>query len=377
MAEKRDYYEVLGVAKDADKDTIKKAYRKLAKKYHPDINPGDKEAEAKFKEASEAYAILSDDDKRRRYDTMGAAAFENGGAGFDFSGMGDIFGDIFGGGGDIFSDLFGGGRSSRRNGPRRGADVQANVRITFDESFTGTKKDIEVNIQDDCPTCHGSGCKPGTGKKTCGKCGGKGQVMFTQQSIFGMVRNVQTCPDCNGTGQVAEAKCPDCYGTGFVRTKKRFEVTIPAGIDNGQYVRLAGKGEPGTNGGLRGDLLVQVIISSDPEFTREGTDIFTENHISFTTAVLGGPVRVRTVDGMVEYEVKPGTESGTRVRLRGKGMPSVRVNGARGDHYATLIIDVPTHLNKAQKEALQAFDAAMKGEEAGGGKEGKKKGFFK
>lgn len=376
MAEKRDYYEVLGVSKDADDAAIKKAYRQLAKKYHPDMNPGDKEAEVKFKEASEAYAVLSDADKRRQYDQFGHAAFENGGGGgaggFDFGDMGDIFGDIFGG--DIFGDLFGGGRSRRNsNGPMRGADVRVNVRITFAESVTGTSKKIDVTLKDPCNTCNGTGAKAGTKPETCSKCGGKGQVVYTQQSMFGMVRNVQPCPDCHGTGKIIKEKCPDCYGTGYISSKKTIEVTIPAGIDNGQCVRISGKGEPGTNGGPRGDLLVAVMISSEPGFERDGYNIFSNVNISYPTAVLGGEIKVKTVDGEVLYEVKPGTASGTRVRLKGKGMPTLRNKAVRGDYYITLIVEIPSKLTKEQQEALLAYDKALTGEE----KHPKKKGLFK
>lgn len=375
MAEKRDYYEVLGVSKDADDAAIKKAYRQLAKKYHPDTNPGDKDAEVKFKEASEAYAVLSDADKRRQYDQFGHAAFENGGGGaggFDFSDMGDIFGDIFGG--DIFGDLFGSGRSRRNsNGPMRGADVRVNVRITFAESVTGTSKKIDVTLKDPCSTCNGTGAKAGTKPETCSKCGGKGQVVYTQQSMFGMVRNVQACPDCHGTGKIIKEKCPDCYGTGYVSSKKTIEVSIPAGIDNGQCVRISGKGEPGTNGGSRGDLLVAVMISSEPGFERDGYNIFSNVNISYPTAVLGGEIKVKTVDGEVLYDVKPGTASGTRVRLKGKGMPTLRNKAVRGDHYITLIVEIPSKLNKEQQEALLAYDKALTGEE----KHVKKKGLFK
>ena len=376
MADKRDYYEVLGVSRDADDATIKKAYRKLAKKYHPDINPGDKEAEAKFKEASEAYAVLSDAQKRKQYDQFGHAAFENGGGGgaggFDFGDMGDIFGDIFGGG-DIFGDLFGGGRRRNSNGPMRGADVRTTVRITFAESVTGTSKKIDVNLKETCTKCNGSGAKPGIQPETCGKCGGKGKIAYTQQSILGMVRNVQPCPDCHGTGKIIKEKCPDCYGTGYISTKKTIEVTIPAGIDNGQCVRIQGKGEPGTNGGARGDLLVAVMIAAEPGFERDGYNIFSNVTISYPTAVLGGEVKVKTVDGEVLYEVKPGTASGTRVRLRGKGMPTLRNKNVRGDHYITLVVDIPTKLTNEQKEALAAYDKLLTGEE----KHIKKKGFFK
>ena len=374
MADKRDYYEVLGVSKDADEATIKKAYRKLAKKYHPDTNPGDKEAEAKFKEASEAYAVLSDSEKRRQYDQFGHAAFENGGgggaSGFDFGDMGDIFGDIFGS--DIFGSMFGGGRSRNNNGPRRGADIRVNVRITFAESVTGTSKTIDVTLKDPCSKCNGTGAKPGTHPETCSKCGGKGQVVYTQQSMLGMVRNVQPCPDCNGTGKIIKEKCPDCYGTGDISSKKTIEVKIPAGIDNGQCVRIQGKGEPGVNGGQRGDLLVAVMISADPEFERDGYNIFSNVKISYPTAVLGGEIKVKTVDGEVLYDVKPGTDSGTRVRLKGKGMPTVRNASVRGDHYITLVVDIPKKLTSEQKDLLVEYEKALTGNE----RPHKRKGLF-
>ena len=376
MAEtKRDYYEVLGVPKDADEAALKKAYRVLAKKYHPDANPGDKEAEAKFKEASEAYSVLSDPEKRRKYDQFGHAAFEGGGAGgyggFDFNGadMGDIFGDIFG-------DFFGGGRSAygrSSNGPMRGANLRTGVRITFEEAIFGCEKEIELTLKDECPKCHGTGAKPGTSPVTCPKCNGKGKIVYTQQSFFGQVQNVQTCPDCRGTGKVVKEKCPDCYGTGYISSKKKIQVKIPAGIDNGQSIRIAGKGEPGTNGGERGDLLVEVTVSRSPVFMRQETAIFSTVPISFATAALGGPIKIKTVDGEVEYEVKPGTQTDTKVRLRGKGVPSLRNKNIRGDHYVTLVVTVPEKLNEEQKEALKRFDDAMKGIAP---EEGKKKGFF-
>ena len=264
MAEqKRDYYEVLGVDKNADDAALKKAYRVLAKKYHPDMNPGDAEAEKKFKEASEAYAVLSDPEKRRQYDQFGHAAFDGGAGGGGFGGF-DFnsadFGDIFG---DIFGDFFGGRRSARgNNGPMKGANIRTSVRITFEEAVFGVDKEIELTLKDECKTCHGSGAKAGTTPETCQKCGGKGQVVFTQQSFFGTVRNVQTCPDCNGTGKVIKEKCPDCHGSGYIASRKKIQVSIPAGIDNGQSVRIREKGEPGTNGGPRGDLLVEVIVCS-------------------------------------------------------------------------------------------------------------------
>ncbi|MCR5267701.1 MAG: molecular chaperone DnaJ [Lachnospiraceae bacterium] len=356
MAEaKRDYYEVLGVDKNADEATIKKAYRNLAKKYHPDMNPGDAEAEKKFKEASEAYAVLSDPDKKRQYDQFGHAAFENGapGGGFDFSGM--DFTDIFG---DLFGDLFGGGRSRSRasNGPMKGANVRTSVRISFEEAVFGVDKELELNLKDPCPTCKGSGAKPGTTPVTCTKCGGKGQVVYTQQSLFGMIRNVQTCPECQGTGKMVKEKCPDCRGAGYVSSRKKIQVSIPAGIDEGQCVRIRDKGEPGANGGPRGDLLVEVIVNRHPIFQRQDRNIFSTAPISYAVAALGGDVVLDTVDGKVIYEVKPGTQTDTKIRLKGKGVPSLRNKDVRGDHYVTLIVQTPDRLSNEAKDLLRKFD---------------------
>lgn len=374
---KRDYYEVLGVSKNASDDEIKKAYRQTAKKYHPDMNPGDKEAEAKFKEASEAYAILSDAEKRRQYDQFGHAAFEQGGGGagggFDFSGMdmGDIFGDIFG-------NIFGGGSRRSNNGPQKGANVRTGIRVSFEEAVFGTEKELELNLKEKCGTCGGSGAKPGTSTETCNKCGGKGQVVFTQQSLFGAVRNVQTCPDCRGTGKIIKEKCQDCYGSGYVTKRKKIQVTVPAGIDNGQSIRLRGKGEPGINGGEQGDLLVEVVISAHPIFQRDGYDIYSTAPMSFTQAALGGDVRISTVDGDILYTVKPGTPTDTKIRLRGKGVPSLRDRNSRGDHYVTLVVQVPTKLTAEQKELLQKFEATTKdpGEETTEKSGKSKKKFF-
>lgn len=358
MAEqKRDYYEVLGVDRNASEEEIKKAYRKLAKKYHPDMNPGDAEAEKKFKEASEAYAVLSDPEKRRQYDQFGHAAFEGGGAGgfggFDFNSA--DFGDIFG---DIFGDFFGGGRRrGANNGPMKGANIRTSVRITFEEAVFGVSKEIELTLKDECATCHGTGAKPGTSPETCTKCGGKGQVVFTQQSFFGTVRNVQSCPECNGTGKVIKEKCADCHGTGYIANRKKIQVSIPAGIDNGQSVRIRDKGEPGTNGGPRGDLLVEVIVARHPIFQRQDYNIFSTVPISFAVAALGGDVVVDTVDGKVIYEVKPGTQTDTKVRLKGKGVPSLRNKEVRGDHYVTLVVQTPEKLSGEAKELLKQFDA--------------------
>ena len=358
MAEtKRDYYEVLGVDRNTDAATIKKAYRQLAKKYHPDMNPGDKEAEQKFKEAAEAYSVLSDDNKRHQYDQFGHAAFEQGGGGaggFDFNGadMGDIFGDIFG-------DLFGGGSRRRaNNGPMKGANLRASVRITFEEAVFGCEKELELSLKDECTNCHGTGAKPGTSPETCPKCGGRGQVVMTQQSLFGMVQNVTTCPDCGGTGKIIKEKSTSCGGTCYTSSRKKIKVSIPAGIDNGQCVRIAGKGEPGTNGGPRGDLLVEVVVQRHPIFQRQDMNIYSTAPMSFAQATLGGDVRISTIDGDVMYNVKPGTQTDTRIRLKGKGVPSLRNKSVRGDHYVTLVVQVPTRLNNEAKEALKAFDAA-------------------
>ena len=388
MAEsKRDYYEVLGVDKNADEAALKKAYRVLAKKYHPDANPGDKEAEKKFKEASEAYAVLSDPEKRRQYDQFGHAAFEGGAGGaggfggFDFNGdMGDIFGDIFG-------DLFGGSRRrGPSNGPVQGANLRAGIRITFEEAISGCEKELEISLKDECTNCHGTGAKPGTSPTTCSKCGGKGQVVYSQQSLFGMVQNVQTCPDCRGTGKIIKDKCPNCGGTGYTSSKKKIQVTIPAGIDNGQSIRIRGKGEPGTNGGPRGDLLVEVSVGRHENFVRQDMDIFSNMDISFAQAALGCDLRVSTVDGDVIYSVKPGTQSGTRVRLKGKGVPSLRNKNVRGDHYVTLTVRIPTRLSEEARKALREYDMVSgntlnqeveketkETKEAG---KGKKKNFF-
>ena len=376
MAEKRDYYEVLGVGKDADEAALKKAYRELAKKYHPDVNPSEEAAE-KFKEASEAYSALSDPEKRKQYDQFGHAAFDQtagggpgGFGGFDFNSadMGDIFGDLFG-------DFFGGrSRSSRSaSDPMRGANVRTSVRVTFEEAIFGCEKELNLNLKEICPKCHGTGAKPGTQPKMCAKCGGKGRVVYTQQSLFGMMQNVQTCPVCGGKGKTITDKCPDCYGTGYVTKRKKIQVTIPAGIDDGMSLRNRGNGEPGVNGGERGDLLVEVRVGEHPIFKRQDKSIFSTVPISFAKAALGGTIKIRTVDGDVDYEVKPGTQTETRVTLKGKGVPDLRNKNIRGDHYVTLVVQVPTKLTEEQKEALRKFDDAMTGKSSG---EKKKKGFF-
>lgn len=380
MAEKRDYYEVLGVSKTATDDEIKKAFRQTAKKYHPDMHPDDPECEAKFKEAQEAYAVLSDAEKRRQYDQFGHAAFDGsmGGGGFDFSGM--DFSDIFG---DIFGDFFGGGsRRSGGSGPQKGANVRISLRITFEEAVFGCEKELEFSYKQECSNCHGTGAKPGTSPETCTKCGGKGKVVYSTQSLFGMMQNVQTCPECQGSGKVIREKCPNCYGSGYIATKTKKKVEIPAGIDNGQCVRVRDYGEPGKNGGPRGDLLVEVIVANNPAFERQDVNIFSNAYISYAIAALGGDIRIKTVDGDIIYTVAPGTQTGTRIRLKGKGVPSLRNKNVRGDHYVTLIISTPTNLSKEAKELLRQFDEITGGsltQEKGADasvKHEKKKGFM-
>lgn len=379
MAEqKRDYYEVLGVSKDADDAALKKAYRVLAKKYHPDANPGDKQAEAAFKEINEAYSVLSDPKKRAQYDQFGHAAFDprmGGGSGGGFyegsaADFGDIFGDLFGGG-DIFGSFFGGGRGAQRaaNAPMRGANVHATVRLSFEEAVFGCKKKITIDYKEECETCKGSGAKPGTSPETCPTCKGQGKIVKTSRTAFGTMQNVQVCPNCHGSGKIVKEKCTSCNGTGYKRVRKSFEVSIPAGIDNGLSVRMPQGGEPGVNGGERGDLLVECIVSPHPIFKRQESNIFSTVPISFVTAALGGTIRINTVDGEVEYTVKAGTQTDTRVRLAGKGVPSLRNPKVRGDHYVTLVVEVPTKLNEQQRAALKSFDEAMQGG-------GKKKGLF-
>ena len=382
MAEsKRDYYEVLGVPKTADDATIKKAYRTLAKKYHPDANPGDAYAENKFNEASAAYSTFSDPEKRKQYDQFGHAAFDGGAGGgagyggfggFDGADMGDIFGDIFG-------DFFGGRSSrggSRYNGPMRGANVQTSVRLSFEEAIFGCEKEIEINFKEECASCHGTGAKAGTSKETCSKCNGKGKIMYTQQTMFGTMQNVQTCPQCGVTGQIIKEKCPDCRGPGYITRRKKLQVTIPAGIDDGQCIRMSGAGEPGTNCGERCDLLVEAVVYKHPVFVRKDMNIYSTVPISFAKAALGGPIIIKTVDGQVEYEVKAGTQTDTKVRLKGKGVPSLRNKAVRGDHYVTLVVQVPDRMNEEQRQALRRFDELMTGKITKEDEGHKKKGFF-
>ena len=354
MADKRDYYEILGVSNDASDAELKKAYRKMAVKYHPDQNPGDKEAENKFKEVNEAYEVLSDPQKKAQYDQFGHAAFEQGGAGggfygqgFDMGDLGDIFGSMFGFGG------FGGG--ARKNGPRRGNDVGVNIQLTFEEAAFGCTKEISVAILDECETCHGTGAKAGTYAETCPNCNGTGQERFVQQSMFGAVTSVRTCSRCHGTGKIVKDPCNTCKGAGRVRKTKKYEVNIPKGIDNGQTIRLANKGEVGENGGGYGDLLVTVYVQPHRVFARKGFDVYCDVPISFVQAALGGEIVIKTIDGEQKYTVKPGTQPETVITLRGVGVPNLRNPKVRGNQVVTLKVKIPTELDERQKGLLREF----------------------
>ena len=352
MADKRDYYEVLGVDKNADENTLKKAYRKLSKKYHPDMNPGDKDAEAKFKEATEAYGVLSDPEKRRQYDQFGHAAFEQGGAGgfggFDFSGA--DFSDIFG---DIFGDFFGGGRTRRAsNAPQRGASLRAVIHLTFEEAVFGCEKELELTLKDTCATCGGSGAKPGTGKKTCDQCGGSGQISQVSNTPFGRFQNITTCPKCGGTGQMIETPCADCGGSGVNHKTVKIKVDIPAGVDTDSIVTVRGQGEPGVNGGPDGDLYIVVNVRPHSTYKRRGDDLYLEMPITFDMAALGGKVQVPGFGESYSYTITPGTQTGSSFRLKGKGVPNVRT-GRKGDLYVKVVVEVPTHLNRKEKKAIE------------------------
>ena len=378
---KRDYYEVLGVDKSASEDDIKKAYRKLAKQYHPDLHPGDKECEEKFKELNEAAQVLGDPEKRRKYDQFGFAAFDpnagfggGGGAGFgDFGGFGGFggFGDIFGDLGDIFG--FGGGAGRQANGPRRGESVRVGVTLTFEEAAFGCKKEISVGRVEECPDCHGSGCAAGTTAETCPDCKGTGTVRTTKRTPFGMVQSTGPCQRCGGSGKIIHQPCPTCRGKGAVRRNKKITVNIPAGIDDGQTISLKGQGSAGTNGGPAGDLLVTVAVRESDRFERDGSNVLSEVEISFTQAALGAEIQADTIDGPVKLTIPEGTQSGTVFRLRGKGIPHVRGTG-RGDQYVTVTVAVPRNLSSAQKEALRAYARTMgEGVEEPSGIFGKKK----
>ncbi|MCI7018965.1 MAG: molecular chaperone DnaJ [Clostridiales bacterium] len=363
MAEnKRDYYEVLGVSKDASADDIKKAYRKMAMKYHPDRNPGDKEAEEKFKEVGEAYEVLSDADKKARYDQYGfagvdpnfgagAGGYGGGFGGFDgFSDLGDIFGDFFGGGGRS--------RGAQQNAPRRGENVMTRLELTFEEAAFGCEKEVATPRIENCPNCNGTGSADGV-IETCSQCHGTGQVRTVQNFMGMQMQSTATCPSCNGKGKIIKTPCSTCKGKGKVRRTNRVKVKIPAGVDAGQSVRVRGEGGVGSNGGPNGDLLVEIYIKRHPIFTRQDTDVLCEVPISFTQAALGATIQVPTLDGMVDYEIPEGTQTGREFILRDKGIPEVGNSRRRGNHRFTVVVETPTHLTKEQKELLRQLDGTM------------------
>ena len=378
MAEKRDYYEVLGVAKDASAEEIKKAYRKITKENHPDLHPGDKACEERFKEANEAYEVLSDDEKRQRYDQYGHAAFDtNAGYGAGFGGFGG-FDDIFGGGGfgDIFSSIFGGGATRQNpNAPRKGDNVRAQVNISFEEAAFGCDKEITYARIEQCPDCKGTGCAPGTTAEVCPDCKGTGSVRTTQRTPFGMAQSMGPCQKCRGTGKIIHQPCKTCRGLGNIRRQHKMTVKIPAGIDDGQSISRAGYGNTGLNGGPAGDLLISVIVRPHAIFEREGTNVYMEQEISFAQAALGAELELPTLDGKVKYTIPEGTQPGTTFRLRGKGVPYLRSPNTRGDQFVTVKVGVPRNLSGAQKEKLREYAAAMGEGDTGrsGGIFGKKK----
>ena len=362
MAEqKRDYYEVLGVSRGASEDEIKKAYKKMARKYHPDLNPGDKTAEEKFKEVNEAYGVLSDANKKARYDQYGHAGVDpNFGAGgfgggfdgsFDFGDLGDIFGSFFGGG-------FGGGRRTNPNAPQRGESIRMSIAISFEEAAFGCEKAVTVERYETCDTCHGNGCAPGTSPEVCPDCHGTGTVQVRRQTPMGVFATSSPCPKCGGKGRIIHQPCKDCRGSGMVRKKKTIQASIPAGIDNGQTISIRGQGNAGKNGGPAGDLLITITVRPHELFRREGTSVLCEAPITFTQAVLGAELEIPTIDGKVKYTLPEGTQSGTTFRLKGKGIPSINGRG-RGDQYVTVYIETPKNLNKEQKEALKKFAETM------------------
>lgn len=359
MAEKRDYYEVLGLEKSASEDEIKKAYRRLAKQYHPDLHPGDAEAESHFKEVNEAYEILSDADKRAKYDQFGHAAFDpnagfgGGGFGGGFGGFEDILGGIFGG------DIFGGGtRQANPNAPRRGETLQTSVTVTFEEAAFGCTRDVSLPRTEECGTCRGSGCAPGTTPEVCTNCGGSGSVRTQQRTAFGMFTSTAACPKCSGKGKIVHQPCPDCRGSGRLRKQRTVSVKVPAGIDDGQVISLRGQGNAGANGGPAGDLRIEVNVEPHELFEREDNSVLLEMPISFTQAALGATIEVPTLDGKVKYDLPEGTQSGTVFRLRSKGIPFLRGAG-RGDQFVTVTVQTPKGLSSEQKELLRRFAESM------------------
>ena len=377
MAEqKRDFYEVLGVSKTATDEELKKAYRKLAKKYHPDMNPGDKEAEAKFKEVNEAYEVLSDKDKRAKYDQFGHAGVDPnfgaggyGGGGFDMGDidLGDLFGSFFGGG-------FGGGGfggQQRASTPQRGESLRANLTISFEEAAFGCKKEIELSRTEECQDCHGSGCQPGTTAEVCPDCRGAGVVRIQRGGGGFAFTSTAPCQRCRGTGKIIHSPCKSCGGAGVTRKKRRIEVNIPAGINEGQAISVRGQGNAGKNGGPSGDLIVGIRIKPSPIFQRDGSTVLYEQTVSFYQAAMGAELEIPTIDGKVKYDLPEGTQSGTTFRLKGKGIPELNGRG-RGDQYVTVYIETPRNLNREQKEALKKF-----AESVGDNNYEERKKFFK
>jgi len=362
MADKRDYYEVLGISKGASEDEIKKAYKKMARKYHPDLNPDNKEAEEKFKEVNEAYEVLSDPNKKARYDQYGHAGVDpNFGAGagfdgsFDFGDLGDIFGNFFGGG---FGGFGGGGRRTNPNAPQRGESIRLSLTISFEEAAFGCEKEVTVERMEQCGTCGGSGCAAGTTPEVCPDCHGSGQVQVRRQTPMGVFATSSPCGRCGGKGKIIHQPCPDCRGTGAVRKRKTIKASIPAGIDNGQTISIRSQGHAGKNGGPAGDLLITITVRPHELFRREGTSVLCEAPITFAQAVLGAELEIPTIDGKVKYDLPEGTQSGTTFRLKGKGIPSINGRG-RGDQYVTVYIETPRNLNKEQKDALKKFAETM------------------
>ncbi|MCI8553512.1 MAG: molecular chaperone DnaJ [Clostridiales bacterium] len=370
MAEsKRDYYEVLGLQKGASEDDIKKAYRQMAKKYHPDLNPGDKEAEAHFKEVNEAYEVLSDSQKKGRYDQYGHAGVDPnfGAGGYQGYGFDNIDIDL----GDIFSSFFGGGgRRQNANAPRRGADLTASVVLSFEESAQGCKKQVEVRMVDTCPDCSGSGAAKGTTSKTCPRCNGSGQERRQQRTPFGVVQTQTVCSQCRGKGQIIETPCPKCGGSGQIRRPSTIGINIPAGIDDGQVISIRGKGNAGVNGGPAGDLQVQISVRPHPLFERRGNDIWCELPLTFTQVALGAEVSVPTLEGSMNYSIREGTQPGDTLRIKGKGFPFINGRG-RGDEILRVTVEVPRDLSSEQKRILSSFEATT-----GEHNYQKRKGFF-
>lgn len=349
----KDYYQILGLEKGADDATIKKAFRKLAIQYHPDKNQGNPEAEAKFKEINEAYQVLSDPEKKARYDQFGTVDFD--GAGFGGAGGfgGFDFSDI-GGFGDIFETFFGGGGGNRRNGPTRGADLEYVLNLTFEEAIFGVEKEISISRKEKCESCRGTGAKAGTSTKVCPTCNGTGQIRVQKQTPIGSFVSTSTCDRCKGKGKIVEEACTSCNGNGRVKKSRKITVKIPAGVDTGNVMPLRGQGEHGSNDGPAGDLYVRINVAPSKKFTRKGNDIYIDAHISMSKAALGVEITVPTVDGDVKYAIPAGTQSGTKFRLKGKGVPRVNSN-IRGDQYVRVVVDIPKNLNDKQREALKVF----------------------